>query len=52
MFFDIGDLVSRNSYNNDLKFRVVDIRNGIVILESLNGMIVADSIISDLRKED
>ena len=52
MFFDIGDIVSRKSHNNDLKFRIVTIKNGIVILESLNGMIIADSRIEDLRKED
>ncbi len=52
MFFSIGDLVSRNSHGNDIVFRVVVIKNNIVILESLNGMIVADSNIEDLRKED
>ena len=52
MFFCIGDIVSRNSHDNDIKFRVVDIRNKIAILESINGMIVADSDINDLRKEE
>ena len=52
MFFNIGDLVSRNSHNNDLVFRVVTIRNNIAILESINGLIIADSIITDLRKEE
>ena len=52
MNFFIGDLVSRNSHNNDLTFRVVFIKNNVAILESLNGMIVADADITDLRKED
>lgn len=52
MNFFIGDLVSRNSHNNDLTFRVVFIKNNVAILESLNGMVVADADITDLRKED
>ena len=50
--FSIGDLVSRNSHNNDIVFRIVTIKNDIAILESLNYLVVADSNISDLRKED
>lgn len=49
--FLIGDIVSRNSHNNDILFRVVKIKNGIAILESLNSLIIADSNVSDLRKE-
>lgn len=52
MFFSIGDLVSRNSHGNDIIFRVVVIKNNIAILESINNLIVADSYIDDLRKED
>lgn len=52
MSFSIGDLVSRNSYNNDIKFRIVTIKNNIVILESINNLIIADCNIEDLRKED
>ena len=52
MFFNIGDLVSRNSHNNDLIFRVVTIKNDIAILESINGLVIADSNINDLKKED
>ena len=50
--FLIGDLVSRNSHNNDIIFRVVRIKDGIAILESLNNLLVADAQVSDLRKED
>ena len=52
MFFNIGDIVSRYSHNNDIKFRIVLVKNDIAILESINGLIVADSIINDLRKEE
>lgn len=52
MFFSIGELVSRYSHNNDIIFRVVIIKNNIAILESVNDLIVADSNIEDLRKED
>ena len=50
--FLIGDIVSRNSHNNDIKFRVVIVKNDIAVLESINGLIIADSHISDLRKEE
>ena len=50
--FLIGDIVSRNSHNNDIKFRIVTIKNNIAILESLNNLIVADCDISDLKKEE
>lgn len=52
MLFSIGDLVSRNSHNNDIIFRIVSIKNDIAILESINNLIVADSNINDLRKDD
>jgi len=50
--FLIGDIVSRNSHNNDILFRIVTIKNDIAILESINNMLVADSSVSDLRKEE
>ena len=52
MLFNIGDLVSRNSYNNDIIFRIVDIDNDIAILEGVNVRLSADSNLSDLKKED
>lgn len=52
MLFNIGDLVSRNSYNNDVVFRIVDIDNDIAILEGVDVRLSADSNLSDLRKED
>ncbi len=52
MLFNIGDLVTRNSYNNDVVFKIVDIDNDIAILEGVNIRLSADSKIDDLRKEE
>ncbi len=50
MPFNIGDLVTRNSYNNDTVFKIVDIDSGIAILKGVNIRLFADSILSDLKK--
>ena len=34
MLFNIGDLVTRNSYKNDVVFKIIDIDNDIAILTS------------------
>ena len=52
MLFNIGDLVTRNSYNNDVVFKIVDIDNDIAILEGVNIRLSADSQLNDLKKED
>ena len=52
MLFNIGDLVTRNSYNNDVVFRIVDIDNDIAILEGVNIRLSADSKLDDLKKEE
>ena len=36
MSFNIGDLVTRNSYNNDTIFKIMDIDSGIAILKGIN----------------
>ena len=51
MFFKIGDLVSRNSYNNDTLFKVTEISNGIILLKGLDVRLYADSPPEDLRLE-
>ena len=48
--FNIGDLVSRNSYNNDTIFKIIDINNNIAILKGINIRLFADSKISDLEQ--
>ena len=51
MLFNIGDIVTRNSYNNDIVFKIVDIKNDTAILEGVNIRLSADSKLDDLKKE-
>lgn len=50
MPFNIGDLVTRISYNNDTVFKIIDIDSGIAILKGINIRLYADSNINDLKK--
>lgn len=50
--FNVGDLVTRNSYNNDTIFKIIDINNNIATLKGINIRLFADSDLSDLRKVD
>ncbi len=52
MNFKVGDVVSRNSYNNDIIFRIIEINEGTVILKGIDLRLYADSDIDDLKKED
>lgn len=47
----VGDFVTRNSYNNDMIFKVVNIDNDIAYLKGINVRLCADSALSDLRIE-
>jgi spore coat assembly protein len=49
--FNVGDYVSRNSYKNDIIFRIVDIDNEICYLKGVNIRLEADSYIKDLKLE-
>lgn len=49
MFFKVGDLVTRSSYNNDVIFRIVELDEEIAYLKGLNIRLIADSSISDLK---
>jgi spore coat assembly protein len=49
MLFQKGDLVTRNSYNNDIVFRIDDIVDEIAILVGINMRLCADSKIDDLQ---
>lgn len=49
MFFKIGDLVTRKSYNNDVIFRIVEVDEKIVYLKGLNIRLCADSSMDDLK---
>ena len=49
MLFNIGDYVTRKSYNNDLVFKIKNINDDMVILQGVNMRLLADSHISDLQ---
>ena len=51
MLFSIGDIVSRNSYNNDMLFKIKEINGNIIILEGIDERLIADSDVVDLKKE-
>jgi len=50
MLFNIGDIVTRNSHNNDTYFEIVDIINDIAYLRGINIRLEADSSLDDLVK--
>ena len=47
--FQIGDLVTRKSYNNDIVFRIVGVDNDVYILKGVVVRLFADSPSSDLK---
>lgn len=49
---NVGDIVSRNKYNNDTLFRVVKIENDIYYLCGVEVRLCADTTLSDLKKEE
>lgn len=49
---NIGDLVTRNSYDNDLVFTIIDIEGDIYYLKGINVRLYADSPLEDLNKCD
>jgi len=49
MFFKVGDLVTRHSYNNDVVFKIIEINEDIAYLKGLNIRLCADSSVTDLK---
>ena len=49
---NIGDFVTRNSYNNDMVFKIIDIKGDIAYLKGANVRLYADSNIDDLVKAE
>ena len=47
-----GDYVSRKSYNNDIIFKVINIKDKIYYLKGQDVRLFADSFVSDLVKEN
>ena len=50
--FSIGNLVTRKSYNNDVIFKIIDIRDDIYILNGVSIRLCADSYEDDLELYD
>lgn len=49
MEFNIGDKVTRNSYNNDLVFKIIKIEKDTFYLKGVNIRLYADSLENDLK---
>lgn len=52
MLFNIGDIVTRNSYHNDTFFEITRIEGNVAYLKGINLRLYADSDIGDLVKVD
>ena len=52
MNYKIGDYVTRNSYNNDIVFKIINIDKDIAYLYGVNVRLSADSKLSDLSIVD
>ena len=50
--FKIGDYVSRNSYNNDIVFKIFDIKDNVYYLRGESIRLEADSDKNDLKREE
>ena len=50
MEFNVGDYVTRNSYNNDTIFKIIEINKDKVMLKGVDIRLFADSNINDLVK--
>ena len=50
MKFKIGDLVTRNCYNNDIVFKIVEIYDYMCELKGINVRLIVSSLLSDLKK--
>ena len=49
MNFKVGDYVTRSSYDNDIVFVIVNIKDNIALLKGFNLRLVADSPLNDLN---
>ena len=52
MNFNIGDLVTRKSYNNDTIFKIIRIEDDVVYLKGVTVRLYADSNVDDLKHFD
>ena len=49
MNLNIGDFVTRNSYNNDIVFKITNIDGNNILLKGVNVRLIADSDIIIVR---
>ena len=49
MIFNVGDLVSRNSYSNDVIFNIIKIEEDKAYLKGVEVRLLADSPLTDLK---
>ena len=52
MLFQVGDIVTRNSYHNDTYFVIMEITGNIAYLKGINLRLYADSDVNDLVRVD
>lgn len=52
MLFQIGDIVTRTSYNHDTFFVIIRIEGNVAYLKGINLRLYADSDLGDLVKVD
>lgn len=50
--FEIGDYVSRNKYNNDCLFKIIDIKDNVYYLLGVDIRLLVTTSENDLKKED
>ena len=50
MEFEVGDLVTRISYNNDTVFKIIKIKNQVAYLKGVQVRLYADAFLEDLVK--
>ena len=52
MDFKIGDLVTRNSHNNDIIFTIIKIDGDMCELKVINDRLIVNSSTADLKKHE
>lgn len=52
MVFEVGDLVTRNSYNHDIVFKIIKIKGTTAYLKGIAVRLYADASLDDLIKYD
>lgn len=48
--FKVGDYVTRNSYDNDIVFKIIDIKDNVFYLKGMCLRLIADSYVEDLKE--